>query len=133
VPDVVEGALQPLGTASVTLPFARPPVAAVYVNVIVLPVDDVFTEPVGVASVPDPSDARAVMLGDARFARLPAAVDFACACHVCAPEDDVAVAPGPPLAFEPYVIVNVLPAASVSDETVIVLPEAVRVPALEVE
>src|SRR5437763_383846 len=35
---VVEGALQPAGTSSVTLPFESPPAAAVYVNVIVLPV-----------------------------------------------------------------------------------------------
>ena len=145
-----------------TLPFASPPVAAVYVNVTVLPVDDVLTDPVGVVSVPDPSFDNTVMLGERppsadlnwgwwsysdydtlmatqtnfaayggcpsphifgpggvvsvpdpsldnavmlgdepRFARLPAAVDFPCACHVCAPDDDVAVAPGPPLAFDP--------------------------------
>jgi hypothetical protein len=34
---------------------------------------------------------------------------------------------------EPYVIVNVFPAATVTDETVIVLPETVSVPVLEVE
>ena len=99
---MVDGADQPAGTASVTLPFARPPVAAVYVKVIVLPVDDVFTAPVGVVSVPDPSLDSTVMPGEEpRFARLPADVDFSCACHVCAPEDEVAVAPGPPPAFEP--------------------------------
>jgi hypothetical protein len=97
-------------------------------------VEDVFTDPVGVVSVPDPSDERTVTLGDAaRFVRLPADVDFSWPCQVWAPEDDVAVAPGPPLPFEPYVIVSVLPAASVSDATVIVLPETVSVPALAVE
>ncbi|HTL23332.1 MAG TPA: hypothetical protein VL281_04780 [Mycobacteriales bacterium] len=101
---------------------------------IVFPVDEVFTAPVGVVSVPEPSDESTVMLGEEpRFARLPAEVDFACACHVCAPDEDVAVAPGPPLAFDPYTIVNVLPAATVSDETVIVLPPTESVPALEVE
>jgi hypothetical protein len=33
---------------------------------------------------------------DAKFVNVPAAIDFSCACHVCAPTDDVAVAPGPP-------------------------------------
>src|SRR5206468_3682996 len=40
----------------------------------------------------------------------------------------VAVAPGPPLAVEPYVIVTVVAAASVSDDTVMVLPETDTVP-----
>ena len=43
------------------------------------------------------------------------------------------MAPGPPLLVSPYVIVAVLPAASVSDETVMVLPATASVPALEVE
>jgi hypothetical protein len=74
-----------------------------------------------VVSVPEPSAALTVMLGEeARFASDPAEVDFACACQVCAPVDDVAVAPGPPLAVEPYVIVKVFPAARLSEETVIV-------------
>jgi len=99
---VVEGALQPLGTTTVTLPLASPPVAAVYVNVIVFAVDEVLTEPVAVVSVPDPSAERTVILGDEpRFVRLPPEVDFCCACHACAPADDGAVAPGPPLAVEP--------------------------------
>ena len=73
------------------------------------------------------------MLGEEpRFASEPAEVDFSCACHVCAPVDEVAVAPGPPLPVSPYVIVKVLPAASVSDATVIVCAETVRVPELEV-
>jgi hypothetical protein len=74
----------------------------VYVNVIVFPVEPLLTELVGVVSVPEPSPERTLMLGEeARFARLPADVDFSCACHVCAPAEDVAVAPGPPLAVEP--------------------------------
>ena len=39
----------------------------------------------------------------------------------------------PPPAVEPYVIVKVLPPASVSDDTVIVRAETVSVPALDVE
>src|SRR5919199_4551357 len=73
------------------------------------------------------------MLGDdPRFVRLPPDVDFCCACHVCAPVVDVAVAPGPPLAVDPYVIVNVLPAASVKLETVIVCPDTDTLPVLAV-
>ena len=69
------------------------------------------------------------MLGDEpRFASEPPDVDFSCACQVCAPLDDVAVAPGPPPAVEPYVIVAVLPPASVRDETVIVWVETETVP-----
>jgi hypothetical protein len=131
---VVDGALQPLGTASVTAPFASPPVAAVYVNVIELPVDALLTAPVPVVSVPEPSAESTVMLGDApRLVRLPPEVDFSCPCHVCAPAEEVAVAPGPPLAVEPYVIVKVDAPASVSDETVIVCPETESVPELAVE
>jgi hypothetical protein len=46
--DVVEGALQPLGMTSVTLPFEIPPVAAVSVIVRVLPVWPADTLVVGV-------------------------------------------------------------------------------------
>ena len=85
-------------------------------------------------NVPPPSAALTVMLGcDAIFASEPAAVDFSWVVHVCAPVDDVAVAPGPPPAVDPYVIVAVAAPASVSDETVMVWPETVRVPTLEVE
>ena len=74
------------------------------------------------------------MLGDEEMlVSEPPDVEASCTCHVCAPVDDAAVAPGPPLAVEPYVIVNVLPAASVSDETVMVLPETLSVPALDIE
>ena len=54
---VVDGALQPLGTSSVTVPLEIPPAAAVYVNVIVRPVWLAETLVVGVVSVPEPSGA----------------------------------------------------------------------------
>jgi hypothetical protein len=74
------------------------------------------------------------MLGDdAMLASEPLAVDFSWTVHVCAPVDDVAVAPGPLPLVSPYVIVKVLPAASVRPETVIVLPTTLNVPALAVE
>jgi hypothetical protein len=74
------------------------------------------------------------MLGDEEmFASEPFEVDFSCTCHVCPPVDDVAVAPGPPLPVSPYVIVAVFPAARVSEVTVMVPPETVSVPALDVE
>jgi hypothetical protein len=130
---VVDGALQPLGTSSVTEPPEMPPAAAVYVNVIVFPLEPFATFDVGVVSVPVPSAASTVMLGDdARFVSDPADVDFSFACHVCAPVVDVAVAPGPPEPVSPYVIVNVLPPATVSEETVIVWPETERLPELAV-
>src|SRR5439155_1699866 len=69
---------------------------------------------------------------EAMFASDPPDVDFSWTCQVCAPVLDVAVAPGPPLAVEPYVIVKVFPAASVSEETVIVWLDTERVPELEV-
>ena len=73
-------------------------------------------------------------LGEApRLASEPPAVDLACACQVCAPVLDVAVAPGPPPLVSPYVIVAVLPDASVRDETVMVCPATASVPELEVE
>ena len=99
---MVEGALQPAGTTTVTVPLLIPPAGAVYVKVIVRPVCEALTTEVGVVSVPAPSAALTVMLGEAaRLASEPAAVDFAWACQVCAPVDEVAVAPGPPLAVEP--------------------------------
>ena len=83
--------------------------------------------------MPDPSAALTVMLGEApRLVSEPAEVDFACACQVCAPVLDVAVAPGPPLPVSPYVIVSVLPPASVTEETVIVWLATETVPELAV-
>ena len=54
---VVDGALQPLGTASVTVPLEMPPPAAVYVKVIVRPVCPAETPVVPLVIVPDPSAA----------------------------------------------------------------------------
>jgi hypothetical protein len=62
-----------------------------------------------------------VMLGDAaRFVSVPLELDFSWACQVCAPAGTGAMAPGPPEPVSPYVMVNVLPPESVSEETVIV-------------
>jgi hypothetical protein len=73
------------------------------------------------------------MLGELpRFVSDPPEVDFACACQVCAPVLEVAVAPGPPPLVSPYVIVNVEPPATVSDETVIVWLATETVPLLAV-
>ena len=73
--------------------------------------------------------AATVMLGDEpRFVSTPPAVAFDCACHVCAPAEDGAVAPGAPF---PYVIVIVAPPASVTLDTVIVCAATATVPVLE--
>src|SRR5205085_5219596 len=99
---VVDGALHPLGTSSVTEPPEMPPTAAVYVKVMVFPVEPFATFDVPVVSVPVPSAASTVMLGDEeRFVSDPPDVDFSVACHVCTPVVDVAVAPGPPEPVSP--------------------------------
>ena len=54
---VVLGALQPAGTARVTLPLIMPAAAAVYVNVIVRPVCDAEKLPTLLVIVPEPSAA----------------------------------------------------------------------------
>ena len=101
---------------------------------IVRPVCEAETALIEAAIVPAPSAAYTVMLGCAAMSvRDPADVDFSCVVQVCAPVEEVAVAPGPAPAVEPYVTVNVLPAASVREETVIVWPETVSVPELAVE
>src|SRR5205823_4151505 len=99
---VVLGALHPAGTATVTAPLFTPPPAAVYVNVMVLPVELARTLVVGVVSVPVPSAALTVMLGDEpRFVSVPLDVDFSWACHGCVAALDGAVAPDPPDAVLP--------------------------------
>src|SRR6476620_11525953 len=99
----------------------------------VRPVAALLTEPVGVVSVPEPSAARTVTVGDEpRFASELADVDFSCACQVCAPLDEGAVAPAPPLPVFPYVIVKVDPPASVREVFLIVWPATETVPALAV-
>jgi hypothetical protein len=73
------------------------------------------------------------MLGDdAMLVREPFDVDFSCVVHVCEPVLEVAVAPDPPPAVEPYVMVNVEPPPTVSEETVIVCPATETVPELAV-
>jgi hypothetical protein len=132
--DVVDGVLQPAGTATLTEPFEMPPAGAVYVKVTVRPVCAAETTLIEAPIVPAPSAAYTVMLGEeAMPVSEPADVDFSCVVQVCAPVVDVAVAPGPPLLVSPYVIVKVDAAASVSEDTVIVLPATLSVPALEVE
>ena len=104
-----------------------------YVKAIVLPPEPYATLLVPVVSVPLPSAALTVMLGDEpRFVSDPADVDFSCACHVCAPVLDVAVAAAPPPLVSPYVIVVVAPPPSVREESVIVWPETETVPELAV-
>ena len=67
-----------------------------------LPVDEALSAEVGVVSVPVPSAAKTVMLGEeARLTSEPPEVDFSCACQVCAPVVEVAIAPGPPLPVSP--------------------------------
>ena len=53
----MDGAFQPLGTTRVTVPFEVPPAAAVYVNVIVFPVEPTATVLVPDVNVPAPSAA----------------------------------------------------------------------------
>jgi hypothetical protein len=72
------------------------------VNVRVRPVWLAATLVVGVVSVPEPSAAYTVMLGEEpRLASEPVDVDFSCACQVWAPVLDVTVAPGPPPPVSP--------------------------------
>jgi hypothetical protein len=130
---VVDGALQPAGIASVTEPFEMPPVGEVYVKVIVRPVCEAETALIEAPIVPAPSAAYTVMLGDDEmFVRDPPEVDFSWVVTVCEPVVEPIVAPGPPLPVSPYVIVNVLPAAIVTEETVIVWPATETVPLLVV-
>ncbi len=69
---------------------------------------------------------------DARFVSVPPDEDFCCACHVCAAAVTGAVAPGPPPAVEPYVIVKVAPPASVRLETVMAWLDIETLPELAV-
>ena len=99
-------------------------------KVSVLPVEPLPAFAGSTVSVPEPFAALIVIDGDEpRFVSTPAAVERSCACQVCAPVVAVAVAPAPPPAFEPYVMVAVAPPASVSAETVIVCAAVVTVPA----
>jgi hypothetical protein len=119
---VVDGAVHPTGTATVTAPLFMPPVAAVYVKVIVFPVEVAKTDDVGVVNVPEPSAELVTVIDgdDARLVRVPPLLAFSCACQVCGPVVDVAVAPDPPDVVLPYTIVSVPPLDSVTPDTVIV-------------
>src|SRR5947209_7540851 len=86
-PAPVCGAVQPEGTVSLTPPLVMPPVAAVYVNATVFPLEPARTELVGVVRVPLPSaELFTVTDGDeASAVSVPPAVDFSCAENVCEP------------------------------------------------
>ena len=88
------GAVHPVGTATSTSPLLIPPVAAVYVNTIVFPVEPFPTFDVVVVSVPEPSAAYTLIDGElAKFVNVPPLVDISWPCHVAAPAVVVAVAP----------------------------------------
>ena len=98
-----------------------------------MPVAEAETFDVGVVSVPEPSAALTVTLGeDERVVNEPPATDFSLLCQVWAPVEEVTVAPEPPPLVSPYVIVAVAPPASVRLETVIVWLAAETAPVLEV-
>src|ERR671935_1840053 len=121
----MDGAVHAAGTSRVTRPPDTPPVAAVYVKVIVRPVWLADTAVGEAVIVPLPSAAYTVIEGepDVMLVSEPFAVDFSWTCQVCAPVEEVAVAPEPPPLVSPYVIEKVEPAPTVSEETVIVWPE----------
>jgi hypothetical protein len=83
----------------------------------------------GVASFAEPAiteiDGDALMLLSA-----PDTVDFSIVAHVATPIVDVAVAPGPALLVEPYVIVKLLPDVSVTPVALMVDPLTATVPVL---
>jgi hypothetical protein len=86
----------------VTVPLFIPPVAAVYVNTIVLPVDPAVTLLVGVVMVPLPSGALTLMTGDEAIeVSAPPLVDFSWVVQVAGPPEVAAVAPGPANALLP--------------------------------
>ena len=89
------------------------------------PVCDAETLAVPALSVPDPSFASTVIVGDVAIdVRTPAAVELSCTCQVWAPVVAVAVAVPP----EPYVMVTVCAAVRVTPVIVIVWPETESVP-----
>jgi hypothetical protein len=121
VPFVVDGALQPLGTVSSTAPLDIPPELAVYVKTIVRPVWEALTFEVSALIVPVPS-LETVMLGELAIAvrlSFELLVDLWRVDQVWTPVEEGAVAPAPPLALLPYVIVIVEPPLSVTPVTVI--------------
>ena len=87
---------------------------------IVRPVCEAETLVIDATIVPEPFAALIVIEGEPalRFVNTPPTVERCWSSQVWAPIAAAAVAPGPALAFEPYVIVTVDPAASVTPETV---------------
>ena len=119
--ELSDGADHPLGTVNSTDPLLKPPVAAVYVNVNVFPVDPADTADTSEAIDPEPSAAYTVTLGEltnAVNALDDADVDFSRVAHDCAPVDAVAVAPDPVPALLPYTTLIVPPPANVTPVTV---------------
>src|SRR5947209_248320 len=101
-----------------------PPAAAVYVKVIVRPVwpADTLVVPAGI--VPAPAEALQGMVGwEERLVSEPADVDFSCVVHVFVPVLEVAPPRSTLLPYATLFRSKVEPPASVSEETVMVLPE----------
>src|SRR5436305_14474954 len=93
---------QPAGTVRATAPFTIPPVATLYVKMMVLPPDPSRATWVGVVNVPDPSGAFTVITGDReRFLNVSPELEPSWACHVCTPGAADADAPGPPPVLSP--------------------------------
>src|SRR3954471_23042755 len=100
--SVSEGALQPAGTLSVSAPSTRPPVAAVYVNAIVVAFFLCRIVVLGVVRVPEPSAAVTCSVGEeARSVSAPGAFERSRTCQLWSAGLAGAVAPGPPPALEP--------------------------------
>ena len=97
------------------------------------PVEAALTAAGVTAIAPEPSAAATVMTGDEDSGTNdPPAVERCCACHVWSAGVDGAVAPVPPEALDPYVIVTFCPTVRVSPETVIVCPEVETMPGVAV-
>jgi hypothetical protein len=78
------------------------------VNVNVFPTDDALTALGDTVRVPEPSAATTLTLGAlARPVSVPLGVEISCVANVAVAMVAAATAPGPPEAFEPYVIVHV--------------------------
>src|SRR5205823_675203 len=114
-----------LGTSMVIAPLVIPPVAAVYVKVIELPVERRSAVVVAVLSVPEPCGAFWTSIDgeDASAVYEPPPVERCRVPHDCAPVEVGAV----PV----YVIVSVEPAVSVTLPTVTTWPLIEMLPALE--
>ena len=117
---VVDGIDQPAGTATSIWPFVIV-VAAVYVNVSVLPVDDALAVTGATVSVPVPSEPTTIC-GDApRSVSVPTATERSCAGKSAVPAATCAVTPELK-PDRPYRMSHVPPPASVTPVTWIVEP-----------